>query len=155
MPWMSEMAFWVSPCPSAYSKSVTAGHLEASSLADAVVTSRQLLPPKPSVIPRTMSLSPHQDGTSPPPLALVDEPELVSEPPQAQRARPRAPAPTVARTLVARGVRFMDVVPFMKARVQEMWVVVRSSRSDHVAGAGRRPPPPDDRRRRTTDQSRL
>src|SRR3954465_12998557 len=125
MPWMSEMAFWVSPCPSAYSKSVTAGHLEASSLADAVVTSRQLLPPKPSVIPSTMSLSPHQDGTPPPPLARVDEPAQArgppprwrgaagpargAGPPQAARVRPRAPAPTVAKTLVARVVRFMDV----------------------------------------------
>src|SRR4051812_45515719 len=146
MPWMSEMAFWVSPCPSAYSKSVTAGHLDASSLADAVVTSRQLLPPKPSVMPSTMSLSPHQEGTSPPPLALVDELELESEPPHAARVRPRAPAPTVARTLVARVVRFMDVVPFVRAGVDEMWLVVGSSRSRQVAGAVRRPSPPDDSR---------
>ena len=62
MPWMSEMAFWVSPWPSAYSTSVTLGHLAASSLPDAVVTSRQLLPPKPSVRPRVIFLGPHQEG---------------------------------------------------------------------------------------------
>ena len=45
---MSEMAFWVLPWPSAYLKSVTLGHFGASSLPEAVVTSRQLLPPKPS-----------------------------------------------------------------------------------------------------------
>ena len=50
MPWMSEIAFWVLPWPSAYSK---LGHARA--LGDlvlgrsAVVTRRQLLPPKPSV----------------------------------------------------------------------------------------------------------
>ena len=61
-PWMSEMAFWVSPWPSAYVKSVTLGHLAISSLAAAVVTRRQLLPPKPSVRPRVIFFEPHHEG---------------------------------------------------------------------------------------------
>jgi hypothetical protein len=41
----SEIDFWVSPWPSAYSYFVMLGHLSASSLPEAVVTWRQLLPP--------------------------------------------------------------------------------------------------------------
>src|SRR3954452_22535150 len=62
MPLMSEMAFWVLPCPSAYLKSVTLGHRAASSLPDSVVTSRQLLPPKPSSRAKETFLVPHQSG---------------------------------------------------------------------------------------------
>src|ERR1700749_2590548 len=97
---MSAIAFWVSPCPSAYSKSVTLGHFFASSSAEAVVTRRQLLPPNPSVMPRTISLSPHQGGASPP--AAFEEPEPESEPPHAARLRTRVPAPRTASNLVRR-----------------------------------------------------
>src|SRR5512133_1978108 len=90
MPWMSAIAFWVSPWPSAYSKSVTLGHFEASSRADAVVTRRQLLPPKPSVMPRTISSGPHHEGTSPLAAAPPDEACWSSEPPP-QAARVRTP----------------------------------------------------------------
>src|SRR6185369_14186471 len=80
MPWMSEMAFWVLPWPSAYWKSVMFGHFATSALAEAVVTSRQLLPPKPSVSPRLALFGPHQDGRLPPAAALLlppsPEPEL-------------------------------------------------------------------------------
>src|SRR6476619_2648907 len=44
---------------------VTLGHFDASSRAAAVVTRRQLLPPKPSVKPSLIFLSPHQAGTPP------------------------------------------------------------------------------------------
>src|SRR6056297_2465986 len=40
------------------------GHFSASSLPEAVVTNRQLLPPKPSSRARVASFGPHQDGTS-------------------------------------------------------------------------------------------
>jgi hypothetical protein len=43
---------------------VTFGHFFASSRADAVVTSRQLLPPKPSVKPSVIFFEPHHDGTA-------------------------------------------------------------------------------------------
>ena len=59
---MSEMAFCVLPWPSAYLKLVTLGHLAASSLPEAVVTSRQLLPPKPSSRAKVIFFVPHQDG---------------------------------------------------------------------------------------------
>src|SRR4051812_1951893 len=65
MPWMSAMAFCVLPWPSAYSKPVMLGHLAASAFAEAVVISRQLLPPKPSVMPRTAFLLPHHAGAFP------------------------------------------------------------------------------------------
>src|SRR3954463_10239780 len=42
----------------------TFGHFLASARADAVVTSRQLLPPKPSVKPSLIFFGPHQDGTA-------------------------------------------------------------------------------------------
>jgi hypothetical protein len=48
MPWMSEMDFWVSPWPSAYTTCLTRGHFEASSLPEAAVMVRQLFPAKPS-----------------------------------------------------------------------------------------------------------
>src|SRR5690242_6563525 len=41
---------------------VTLGHFSASARADAVVTRRQLLPPKPSVKPSLIFFGPHQDG---------------------------------------------------------------------------------------------
>src|SRR5215213_8727579 len=43
----------------------TLGHFDASSRAAAVVTRRQLLPPKPSVKPSLIFLSPHHAGTPP------------------------------------------------------------------------------------------
>ena len=70
MPWMSEIAFWVLPWPSAYANAVTLGHLATSCLAAAVVTRRQLLPPKPSVRPSTIFFGPHHDGV--PPAAAPD-----------------------------------------------------------------------------------
>src|SRR3954471_2454728 len=88
MPLMSEIAFCVLPWPSAYLNSVTLGHLAASSLPEAVVTSRQLLPPKPSSRAKLISFVPHQSGapstwvTSPlalsPPLELPPQPVRVS-----------------------------------------------------------------------------
>src|SRR4051812_21266304 len=41
---------------------VTFGHFSASARADAVVTSRQLLPPNPSVKPSLIFFGPHHDG---------------------------------------------------------------------------------------------
>src|SRR3954449_6008551 len=75
MPWMSEIAFCVLPCPSAYVSEVTFGHFFASSRADAVVTRRQLLPPKPSVKPSVIFFEPHHDGTAD---VLADEVVAVS-----------------------------------------------------------------------------
>src|SRR3954447_11246771 len=43
---------------------VTLGHFSASARADAVVTRRQLLPPKPSVKPRLIFFEPHHDGVA-------------------------------------------------------------------------------------------
>src|SRR6185503_15999757 len=75
--WMSLIAFCVSPCPSAYWTSTTLGHFDASSRAAAVVTRRQLLPPKPSVKPRRISSGPHQDGTPPSSGAVLSPPGTV------------------------------------------------------------------------------
>src|SRR3954454_15542032 len=75
MPWMSEIAFCVLPCPSAYSSDVTFGHFAASSRADAVVTRRQLFPPKPSVRPSLIFFGPHHDGTA---VVLADDDAAVS-----------------------------------------------------------------------------
>src|ERR671932_2210691 len=105
MPWMSAMAFCVSPWPSAYSKEVTLGHLLASSLAEAVVTRRQLLPPKPSVIPRTASSGPHHEGTSPFAAAPLEE-AWSPPPPPPQAARARTPTQVSVRGLVRESSRF-------------------------------------------------
>jgi hypothetical protein len=80
-------------------KPVTLGHLEISSLADAVVTRRQLLPPKPSVRPKVIFFGPHQDGTPPDVAALVPVDAAVLavveaaalEPAPADEAAPAAP----------------------------------------------------------------
>src|SRR5687767_4148501 len=81
---MSEIAFWVSPWPSVYVKSVTLGHLLASSSASARVILRQLLSPKPSARASLTSSDPHHDGTSPlaasPPEPPPEEPESSSSP---------------------------------------------------------------------------
>src|SRR6187551_3110720 len=73
MPLMSEMAFCVLPWPSAYLKDVTLGHFEASSLPEAVVTSRQLLPPKPSRRAKEILWVPHHEGA---PATWVTGPSL-------------------------------------------------------------------------------
>src|SRR5262249_30113264 len=100
MPWMSEMAFWVLPCPSAYSKLVMFGHLATSFLADAVVTRRQLLPPKPSVRPSVAFFEPHHDGRLPPPGAAVAPPPLP-DPELPQPATSKAvPSPATMRASV-------------------------------------------------------
>src|SRR3954453_11336814 len=50
---------------------VTLGHFSASARADALVTRRQLLPPKPSVKPSLIFFGPHQDGL--PAACLADD----------------------------------------------------------------------------------
>ena len=101
--WMSLIAFCVSPWPSAYWRSTTLGHFEASSRAAAVVTRRQLLPPNPSVKPRRISSGPHHDGTPPPLLSAVLSPpgtvvpadtDVLIAPPSA--VAPSRPAATMA-----------------------------------------------------------
>src|SRR5690349_21667380 len=93
MPLMSEVAFCTLPWPSAYLNEVTLGHLLASSLPEAVVTSRQLLPPKPSSSAKLIFLVPHQSGAPATcvtlPLLLPPPPEL---PPQAARVSNTAAA---------------------------------------------------------------
>src|SRR3954452_5304637 len=96
IPLMSEMAFWVFPWPSAYLNDVTLGHLAASSLPEAVVTRRQLLPPKPSSRAKEIFFVPHQSGapatwvTLPPPLSALLPP--LELPPQAVRVSATAAA---------------------------------------------------------------
>src|SRR4051794_23694116 len=97
---MSEIAFWVLPCPSAYVKFVTLEHLEISSLAAAVVTSRQLLPPKPSVRPRVIFLAPHQGGAFGSRYAPDPEAEPDEEPPHALSRSAMALAATTRRAVV-------------------------------------------------------
>src|SRR6476469_5382356 len=96
MPLMSEIDFCTLPWPSAYWNLVTLGHFIASSLPDAVVTSRQLFPPNPSSRAKEIFLVPHQSGApatcvtlplSPLPLP---PPEL---PPHAETASTTAAAP--------------------------------------------------------------
>ena len=110
------MAFWVSPWPSAYSKSVTLGHLAASSLPEAVVTSRQLLPPKPSVRPRTISLVPHQGGASPPAALAGARRRVVRAAAAAARQGEAACAEDGAANLVRRLRRFIAMFPFWDLR---------------------------------------
>src|SRR4051794_26720420 len=102
---MSEIAFCVLPWPSAYLKSLTLGHLAASSLPEAVVTSRQLLPPKPSRRAKLISFVPHQSGapstwvTSP--LALSPPLELPPQPVRVSRTAAAAAAPgRIVRTFI-------------------------------------------------------
>src|SRR4051794_35872408 len=96
MPLMSEVAFCTLPWPSAYLKSVTLGHLDASSLPEAVVTSRQLLPPKPSSSAKLIFLVPHQDGA---PDTWVTGPSL---PPPALAPLPQAETVRTATEAAAR-----------------------------------------------------
>src|SRR6478672_6911339 len=73
------------------------GHLATSSLADAVVTRRQLLPPNPSVRPRLALFGPHQEGRFPPPAAgpvSAPDPEL----PQPVRSSAAMLSPATLRT---------------------------------------------------------
>src|SRR4051794_11598692 len=137
MPLMSEMAFCVLPWPSAYLNDVTLAHLLASSLPDAVVTSRQLLPPNPSRSANETFFVPHQSGaparwvTLPlsPPLPLP--PELEAQPATASRTAAAAAAPgRIVRTFMGRS--------FLEAR-QGCAVVVGRERPQAVVGAPRSP----------------
>src|SRR5689334_23409955 len=103
---MSEIAFCVLPCPSAYSNDVTLGHLAASSLAEAVVTRRQLLPPKPSVMPSTICFEPHHDGAFGLAGAPPDDAEPLPEPPP-HAARASMPTLMAASTLAV-AARLME-----------------------------------------------
>src|SRR6187200_3318992 len=99
MPLMSEIAFCTLPWPSAYSNLVTLGHFLASSLPDAVVTRRQLFPPKPSSSAKEISFFPHQDGAPSTWVTLPPAPfpEPPDEPPHAARTRDMAvSSPTLA-----------------------------------------------------------
>src|SRR3954452_9033942 len=102
---MSEIAFCVLPWPSAYLKSVTLGHLAASSLPDAVVTSRQLLPPNPSSRAKLTFFVPHQSGapstwvTAPVPLPPPPPPELPPLPQADTMSRTTPAAAKPGRTL--------------------------------------------------------
>src|SRR5262249_8917682 len=90
MPWMSEMAFWVLPCPSAYSKLVMFGQLATSFLAAAVGPSGQLLHPKRSVGRSVAFSEPHHDGRLPPPGAAVAPPPVPD---------PELPQPTTSKAV--------------------------------------------------------
>src|SRR3954470_10835493 len=102
---MSEIAFCVLPWPSAYLKSVTLGHLAASSLPEAVVTSRQLLPPNPSSRAKLIFFVPHQSGAPSTwvtlPLALSPPLELPPQPVRVSRTAAAAAAPgRIVRTFI-------------------------------------------------------
>src|SRR4051794_15986767 len=103
---MSEIAFCVLPWPSAYLKSVTLGHLDASSLPEAVVTSRQLLPPNPSSRAKLIFFVPHQSGAPStwvtlPPLALSPPLELPPQPVRVRSTATAAAAPgRILRTFI-------------------------------------------------------
>src|SRR6185369_12315652 len=73
---MSEMDFWVSPCPSAYSYLVMLGHFSASSLPEAVVTWRQLWPPQPSRRASEACFGPHHAGVSA--WARLEQPRVIA-----------------------------------------------------------------------------
>ena len=149
------MAFCVLPWPSAYSKSVMFGHLATSFLADAVVTRRQLLPPKPSVRPRVAFFGPHHDGRFPPPEAAAGVP-LVPDPvlPQPVRSSVATPNPAMMRRsfLEGRMCRFPFFVTSRSTgtgmRGRQRWAgtnvlgiplvfeVRRRTGRNHVAAAG-------------------
>src|SRR4029079_9552948 len=99
---MSEMAFCVFPCPSAYVSDFTLGHFAASLRADAVVTSRQLFPPNPSVRPSVIFFGPHHDGTAD---VLADEAPALTI--TATQASART---TIAPRLLS---SMMRVLPFL------------------------------------------
>ena len=84
------------PWPSAYLKSVTLGHFAASSLPEAVVTSRQLLPPNPSSRAKLIFFVPHQSGA---PATWVTLPLPPLPPP------PELPPPQPASTMSSDGDR--------------------------------------------------
>jgi len=81
---------------------VTLGHLAASARADAVVTRRQLLPPKPSVKPSEIFFEPHHDGTAD---VLADEvAAMTSTAPQRSAIASSAPP---RRLIFIRVLRFL------------------------------------------------
>ena len=86
-PWMSEIAFWVFPWPSAYWKLETLGQRLASAWASARVIRRQLLSPKPSASARLIFLVPHQDGALPFPVAVPPWAPEPDPPPQLAASR--------------------------------------------------------------------
>jgi len=92
---MSEIAFWVFPCPSAYVIEDTLEHFFASSRAEAVVTRRQLLPPNPSVKPSEIFFGPHHDGLA---LVVADD-DAVAIMATAKSATQKTSAPRVPRII--------------------------------------------------------